>query len=90
MKACQVIYTGTVQGVGFRYSVQQITAGYDVQGYVKNLPDRTVELFLQGEEDEIQGMLEAILKSHLKGFIKKSEVMSAELDTTLTGFKIRQ
>lgn len=89
MKACKVIYTGTVQGVGFRYSVQQLIAGYDVQGYVRNLPDRTVELFLQGEEAEILGMLEAVTQSHLNGFIKKSEVTHVTHDTTLTGFKIR-
>ena len=40
----QLIYSGRVQGVGFRYTVKQVAAGYDVAGTVRNLPDGRVEL----------------------------------------------
>jgi len=39
MKAIQVFYEGRVQGVGFRYSVRQIAKGFNVTGWVRNLPD---------------------------------------------------
>ena len=44
----QVIFTGRVQGVGFRYSVRSIAKHYSVKGYVRNLADGTVELVMQG------------------------------------------
>ena len=36
----QVIYSGQVQGVGFRYRVKSVAAGFDVTGTVRNLPER--------------------------------------------------
>lgn len=89
MIARKIIYTGRVQGVGFRYSVQQLAAGFDVLGYVKNLPDGTVELLLQGEAGEVEAMQAAILQSHLKGHIRKFDVADLKSDPALTGFRIR-
>ena len=35
----QILYSGRVQGVGFRYQTKQLAAGYEVIGLVRNLPD---------------------------------------------------
>jgi acylphosphatase len=43
MTAKQVFYSGRVQGVGFRYTVKQIASGYEITGFVRNLPDGRVE-----------------------------------------------
>ena len=53
MIAKRVFYEGRVQGVGFRYQTKQIALGYDVIGWVKNLPDGRVELQIMGEEEEL-------------------------------------
>lgn len=90
MKVRHIIYSGRVQGVGFRYSVKQIAAGYDVLGYVLNLPDGNVELWLQGEKSEVDAMEQAILESHLKGFIKEITTKDVLPDATLRGFEIRR
>ena len=37
-------------GVGFRYSVKQLSLEFDVTGWVKNLPDGRVELVAEGDE----------------------------------------
>ena len=42
----RVIYHGRVQGVGFRYTTASIASRFSVTGYVKNLPDGTVELMI--------------------------------------------
>ena len=47
LTACRIFYEGGVQGVGFRYTVKQIASGYDVAGWVRNLPDGRVELQAQ-------------------------------------------
>ncbi|MDR1144918.1 MAG: acylphosphatase [Verrucomicrobiales bacterium] len=88
MKARKFFYTGSVQGVGFRYSVRQIAAGFDVTGYVRNLPDGRVELFLQGADDEVAAMADDIARSHLNGHIKSVESRDAAVDAQLKGFNI--
>ena len=52
-----VIYTGRVQGVGFRWQVNQIAKFFSCSGYVKNLSDGTVELIVEGTSKEVKGMV---------------------------------
>ena len=70
MIARQVFYEGRVQGVGFRFLVKQIARGFDVTGWVRNLPDGRVELQCSGETSEVESFLAGIPESELKGHIK--------------------
>lgn len=45
----QILYSGRVQGVGFRWRTESVLRGLPVVGYVKNLPDGRVELVLEGD-----------------------------------------
>jgi acylphosphatase len=61
MPVCKrVIFSGDVQGVGFRYTTHRIARGYDVAGYVRNLPDESVELVAEGEPGEVGRFLDAV------------------------------
>jgi len=53
-------FSGHVQGVGFRYTVSNLALQYNVQGYVKNLPDGRVELVMEGPDSDQQELLEAV------------------------------
>ena len=48
MDAVRYIVSGRVQGVGFRWFVMREAARLDLAGYVRNLPDGTVEVVAQG------------------------------------------
>jgi len=56
----QIVYSGDVQGVGFRYTTRTLARGFDITGYVRNLPDRQVELVAEGPEDQLDGFLAAV------------------------------
>lgn len=85
-----VHYTGKVQGVGFRATVLEIARGYEVIGYVKNLPDKRVELLVSGLEKEVEEFLAAIQESHLKGHIESVEESLVDVASKLSlrGFQI--
>jgi len=56
----RVIYTGHVQGVCFRITTVDISGGRSVTGFVRNIPDGTVELEAEGERREVEEFLVAI------------------------------
>jgi acylphosphatase len=88
MTARQVFYEGRVQGVGFRYSVRQIAAGFDVTGWVRNLPDGRVELLAAGEAGEVEEFLEAIRDSDLGSFLRSHAIHEIPAPAGLRGFEI--
>lgn len=53
-------YDGRVQGVGFRYTACRVAARYEITGYVKNLPNRRVEVLAEGPKKEVDGFLKAL------------------------------
>lgn len=56
-KTYRVRVSGRVQGVGFRYSTRQQAARDGVKGYVRNMPDGTVEVVCQGEKKKLDRFL---------------------------------
>ncbi len=89
MAATQVFFEGNVQGVGFRYSVKQIAKGFDVTGWVKNLPDGRVELQVNGETAELADFLEAITRSELRAHIRNQTAVALTTAPVARGFEIR-
>lgn len=89
MMAKRIFYEGRVQGVGFRFGVRQIAEGYAVAGHAANLPDGRVEVFLQGDPDEVAAMEKEIAQSHLEGFIRRQEAQEVAVESGRRGFQIR-
>jgi len=87
--ARQVFFAGHVQGVGFRYTTAQFAQRFDVTGWVRNLEDGRVEMFVQAEAAELETFLAEIRKSELAGHFSDLELVPASPDETLRGFAIR-
>jgi acylphosphatase len=82
----RVIYSGRVQGVGFRYTVFGLAKNYSVAGTVRNRSDGSVELLAQGESVEVEAFLAAIARQ-MNGFIADQMTSDTE-GTEMTGFRI--
>lgn len=67
-----VFFSGHVQGVGFRQQVYQLAKGFECTGWVKNLSDGRVELYLEGDSENVRSFIDIIL-DELDVFIKTSE-----------------
>ena len=84
-----IFVKGRVQGVGFRYSTRQIASGFDVTGWVKNLPDGRVEMQVMAADDgELEAFLEDIEQSNLGSHIKERTVNKIPPLTGVRGFSI--
>ena len=51
--ARRFVIAGRVQGVGFRYFVQEAAARDGLGGWVRNLPDGRVEAFAEGDQEAV-------------------------------------
>lgn len=58
-----IIFIGCVQSVGFRYRSKYAADALGLCGWVKNLWDGSVEMEVQGTEEEIRRMLSAVQSS---------------------------
>ena len=84
----QIFYSGNVQGVGFRYTVKTVAAGFDLVGIVRNLPDGRVEMVAEGAKDELEAFREAIRESGLGHFIQNEDASWGDAQNELRGFEI--
>jgi acylphosphatase len=59
----RVRYAGRVQGVGFRATARSIMSRHPVTGWVRNEPDETVLLEVQGEDTVVRAALDDLRAS---------------------------
>ncbi|WP_428938675.1 acylphosphatase [Fontivita pretiosa] len=83
-----VYYSGHVQGVGFRYTAENLARRYAVSGYVRNLPDGRVELVMEGPDDQMD-MLMAAIQQRMGQYIRKTTVQTSPATGEFSGFTIR-
>jgi len=62
MKRLHAIVSGRVQGVGFRYFVKHAASELNLSGWVRNLTDGTVELEVEGPEEELEEFRQKLWK----------------------------
>lgn len=83
----RVVYQGRVQGVGFRYTTQKLAANFPVAGFVRNLPDGSVEVVAEGPADQVEEFLDA-LGRRMAAYIQ-SRIVQEQAPQGLQGFEIR-
>lgn len=82
------IYTGHVQGVGFRYTVLNLATGRDVTGYVRNRGDGSVELVIEGTAAAREAMLDEI-RARMGDYISDEEISESPGTGEFKKFEIR-
>lgn len=83
-----IIFSGHVQGVGFRYTTLQIAKEFEVAGFVCNFPDGRVEVEVEGQSEEIKAFVGAI-EERMHGLLRKVERTSGRRPRQFSGFAIR-
>lgn len=83
-----VLFSGRVQGVGFRYSAKTVATGFEVTGIVRNLPDGRVELIADGLRSELDAFRAALHDAGLAGFIRDEQISWGNATNQFRGFEI--
>jgi len=73
-KALRLYITGTVQGIFFRAFVKENAERYNVKGFVRNLEDGRIEIFLEGDTNNVNKMIELCEKGPRHSQIKKVDM----------------
>jgi acylphosphatase len=58
--ALRAIAQGRVQGVYYRVFASRNAARLGLTGYVRNLPDRSVEIYAEGERKQLEKLIEQL------------------------------
>ncbi|HEY4695799.1 MAG TPA: acylphosphatase [Candidatus Hydromicrobium sp.] len=81
IKTYELLLSGRVQGVGFRYFVESIAVRYGINGHVKNTFDRKVEVVCQGEEEDLKKFMDEVKKGpsfSVVTDVKKEEIKDSK------------
>jgi acylphosphatase len=87
MVAQHIIFTGHVQGVGFRFTAHRMASRRHLTGFVRNLSDGTVEMLAQGPAEDIEECIRGI-KEALAGYVRETIIDEVPPDPKHTDFKI--
>ncbi len=66
-------YSGQVQGVGLRYTIQEVALELRIYGWVKNLADRRVEVLAEAEEADL-GIFLAKINEKFSQYIQAVDI----------------
>lgn len=81
--------TGRVQGVGFRHFTRQQAKEIGIKGWVRNMPDGSVETLLSGDEDQIEEMKRRLRKGPISSKVERiDEVQFEGVDSEFVDFKV--
>ena len=84
----RMLYSGRVQGVGFRFTAESMAHQKGVVGYVKNLSDGRVEVMAEAEEAVLGEFLNKI-EERMKYYISSKDVEYSGATGEFSGFEIR-
>ncbi len=88
VQAKQVIVYGRVQGVGFRFYVQNVGNRLGLTGNVRNCPDSSVEIIVEGDARKIAEFIRYVEKGPSLARVLRVDVTDIAVQGTYGSFSI--
>ncbi len=88
--ARRFLVSGEVQGVGFRFFTQRVAARHQVVGYVRNMPDGSVEAHVEGTPESIENFKQDFSVGPRLARIEQVEELSVEPTGHYPSFRIER
>jgi acylphosphatase len=80
-------FSGTVQGVGFRFTTRRLAERHRVEGFVKNLADGRVEIVAEGPADDVKAFLSDVREA-MASYIQDAEIRDESPTGDVDGFGV--
>ena len=87
VETLRVVVTGLVQGVGYRFFVEDTARQTGVTGSVRNRPDGRVSILVQGRRDALDAFLSRITAPEPPAWVREVDVRHARPDPSLRCFR---
>jgi acylphosphatase len=85
----RLLFSGAVQGVGFRYWAVRESAAFSVTGYVRNLYNGSVEAVLEGARDEVAAFEGVLRDGPPYGRVRRVEAIDEEPSREFSSFSVK-
>ncbi len=89
LAAANLFVRGRVQGAGFRFFVRRHARDFGITGWVKNLPDRDVEIYAEGEKTVLDEFIAEVKEGPAFGYVSDIDIDWLEPSGRFSGFDIR-
>ncbi len=86
-KQVRALFSGSVQGVGFRFTAERIARHFEVTGYVRNLANGKVEIVAEGEETVVKDFVKAVEEA-MSNCVRQAQTSWSEADGRYPEFGI--
>ncbi len=83
-----VLVAGRVQGVGFRWAVEDGARREGLTGWVRNLPDGRVEAVFEGDGEQVQRMVDLCRRGPAAVRVEDIEVVREAYSGEFDGFSV--
>ena len=87
--AKHILFSGQVQGVGFRYTANRTAARYNLTGFVRNLPDGKVEVNAEGERERLEKLAGYLQAGPPAARVARVKLKWGEPSGQFTDFRVR-
>lgn len=84
----EVLFSGRVQGVGFRYTTRAIAARFPVVGFVENLRDGRVYLVVEGDAQAIAAFVGAV-EAEMARYVTSTDSKTVPPSGEFANFQVR-
>jgi acylphosphatase len=85
----KLIVKGIVQGVNFRYYSQRQAAKFNITGWVKNLPDGSVAGVFEGDEQDVEAMVQWCRRGPPSAHVTELIVQPEEYRGEFSSFSVK-
>ena len=89
MTRYEIMFTGRVQGVGFRYTTCRVASRFEVAGWVRNESDGSVRCVAEGAHDELDRFVAAVQEA-MAGYRHEAAVRAGAATGEFTDFSVRR
>jgi acylphosphatase len=84
-----VVFKGRVQGVFFRASTKEVAVREGVKGWVRNLPDGSVEAVFEGPEAKVMKVVELCKTAFPRARVDSADVQTEQATGAFKKFEVR-